>query len=74
MPAVSQEHRKKPPFANISHLCFPFLERCEMPVEATIVCTHVHPEGIDGALVQAMAVAILADQANGVILSWEFSF
>ena len=45
-----------------------------MPVEATIVCTHVHPEGIDGALVQAMAVAILADQANGVILSWEFSF
>ncbi len=29
-------------------------------VEAAIVCTHVHPEGIDGALVQARAVALLA--------------
>lgn len=29
-------------------------------VEDAIVCTHVHPEAVDGALVQAKAVAIVA--------------
>lgn len=29
-------------------------------VEAALLCTHVHPEAIDGAFIQAKAVAILA--------------
>ena len=28
-------------------------------VKAALLCTHVHPEGIDGAFIQAQAVAML---------------
>lgn len=34
-------------------------------VEDAIVCTHVHPEAIDGAFVQALAVAKLATTPDG---------
>lgn len=33
-------------------------------VEAALLCTHVHPEAIDGAVVQAKAVAIAATTAE----------
>jgi len=29
-------------------------------VEAALLCTHVHPEAIDGAFIQAKAISILA--------------
>jgi poly(ADP-ribose) glycohydrolase ARH3 len=34
-------------------------------VEAALLCTHVHPEAIDGAFIQAKAVAMLATTSPG---------
>jgi poly(ADP-ribose) glycohydrolase ARH3 len=35
-------------------------DRLHQAVEDALVCTHVHPEAVDGALVQAKAVAVAA--------------
>lgn len=41
-------------------------------VESALLCTHVHPEAIDGAFVQAKAVSILATSDAVAASLWAF--